>query len=473
MKRILFFACMLVALSLLPADDYQDWLDGQSNDWTSYRSSQDSLFVGFLERDWTEFELSTGKTTPMPDLPERIPVVEARKAPELNQAKTMYELPIKVKTADQPTNYEQLAYAPAAACTSFEIDYFGLPLEFCYVDSLTMHLSLPIEEKSIANAWFKLSNTPWEDLSEQLGKHREHLNLNDWGYCRLLHKIGSKLTANDPSETNVFIWFMLLKTGYDARLGFEQDTVYLMVPTDQELLDTRYLMVDDRTYYILDFENTKAQPIKIKTYDGKYPKANNLLNMRSGKKPLVGKIQQNRAIEFSYDDSTYTASIAFNPSFVDYYSSQPEESNLAPIAFSSELEQSLVTAISPILAGKNRAQAVNIILRFTQSAFRQDQATSSSGNSADALIESGIADSRARTRFFIGMIQLLTDYDVVALDYDGYFAAGVLLSDVIPGSKVDYDGSSYVVCDPFYAYANIGTVLPQFEDVEPKIEVLK
>ncbi len=471
MKR-LALAIALALSGLLMADNYQDWLrsqqaasEEQAENWQTFRSSQDSLFAGFLERNWTEFEMSEGRTNPKPDLPDKIPVVEPKPAPELNDAKMMYELPIKMKTPDEPVNYEQLAYAPSATCTSFKIDYFGLPLEFCYVDSLKIDLTKPIGEKSIANAWFKLSNTPWEELVEQLGKNREQLHLNDWGYCRLLHRIGMKITNGNTGETNVFIWFMLLKSGYDARLGFEQDTVYLMVPTDQELLDTRYLTIEDRTYYILDFENTQAQPIKIKTYEGKYPAADNLLNMREGESPLIGRLQQKRSI--IVNDVTMT--VSFNPSFVDYYRNHPLGSTLSPIEFSAELKRSLTDNLTPVLTGKNRAQAVNTILRFVQSAFEQGDEGSCS---ADEMIQRGVADSRARTRFFIGMIQLLTDYNVVALDYDGYFAAGVLIEDDIPGKKVDYKGNSYTVCDPFYAYSNIGSILPEFEDTTPKIETL-
>ncbi len=475
MKR-LALAIALILSGLLMADDYQDWLrsqqaasEEQAGDWQNFRSSQDSLFAGFLEQNWVEFELSEGIASPKPDLPEKIPVVDPKPAPELNDAKMMYDIPIRVKTPDEPVNYEQLAYAPPKNCKSFKIDYFGLPVEFCYVDSLPIDLAKPVAEKSIADAWFKLSNTPWEDLVQQLGKHREQLHLNDWGFCRLLHKIGMKLTAGDPDETTIFIWFMLLKSGYDARLGFENDTVYLMVPTDRELLDTRYLTVEGRTYYILDFESTQPQPIKIKTYEGKYPDANNLLNLREGESPLIGSVKQKRAIDFTYDDTTVNMIVEFNPSLVAFYRNHPMDTALSPIAFSPELHRSLTDNFSPLLTGRTRAQAVNIILRFVQSSFTQG---TESNRSADEMIRTGIADSRARTRFFIGMIKLLTDYDVIALDYDGYFAAGVLIEGDIQGQKVDYEGNSYTVCDPFYAFSNIGSILPGFEDITPKIETM-
>ncbi len=71
------------------------------------------------------------------------------------------------------------------------------------------------------------------------------------------------------NEQNLFSWYLLLKSGYDVKVGYDEDKVCLLIPSVQKIYGVLYMEMHQATYYI--FGVRKDDVRNLKTYKGDYP----------------------------------------------------------------------------------------------------------------------------------------------------------------------------------------------------------
>jgi hypothetical protein len=63
----------------------------------------------------------------------------------------------------------------------------------------------------------------------------------------------------------------------------------------------------------------------------------------------------------------------------------------------------------------------------------------------------------------------LLKLEVVGLIYPGHAATAVRFSQPISGDQVEISGARYLICDPTYINADIGTAMAQFKQSKPTV----
>src|SRR3972149_2063363 len=129
--------------------------------------------------------------------------------------------------------------------------------------------------------------------------------------------------------------------------------------------------------------------------------------------------------------------------------------------------------LKPILQGKTEWEAVNILLRFVQTAFEYKTDDDQFGREKPLFVDEVLfypaSDCEDRSVLFAYLVQTLLGLDVVGLDYPAHIATAVRFTSEVAGDQVMYEGKKFVICDPTYIGADVGMCMEQFKGVVPKV----
>ncbi len=299
--------------------------------------------------------------------------------------------------------------------------------------------------------------------------------LNDWGYGLFLHTIATNIYTGSSNGVELFTWFMLVKSGYDARVGYSEDSVCLLLPSSNVWYEISHFKIDNRKYYLTSFGSETPETTTLYIYNESYPGADKPVEVRIAQPPNINKVAARKVLKFSYGNEEYVVPVQYDKTVIDFFARYPQtDLNVYfHAAVSPEAGVSLVTSLKPVIAGKSEAEAVNILLRFVQTSFNYKTDDEQFGYEKyffpEEILFYAYSDCEDRSILFAYLVRNLIGLEVIGLDYPGHVAAAVHFSDDLPGDKVSYHGKKYLLCDPTYINANLGRCMPRYRDVIPAI----
>lgn len=470
MKKILFLIGMIIVTLLNAQNDFEAWKKSQNEAFVSFKSKEDKAFYEFLKNNWSEFETNKGEKSDIAPKPVQAPIIETETI-EVKESEPAKPVIFEVEEA---VKEENIYFAIDKSLPVIVIDYFGLPMDYNYQSSLDVDLS-KMSEDTIAKFWLKASNSDFEKLLEQLQTQRKKMNLNDWGYCLLVDKIGQKLANGDDKLNQLFNWFVLLKSGYDCKIGYNEDSVYVLLPSLNKLYGVSYVMIEKLRYYAVSFSKQKSLDLAISTYEGNYPEADDLIDMSIDSTPTIQRSIVEKELKFKYNGQEYLIPVKYDANAAEFFRNYPQtdldvyfQAPLSDLAMSS-----LSQGFSPILQDRSEAEAANILLRFVQTAFKYQTDDEQFGREksffSDEVLFYPACDCEDRSILYSYLVRNILNLKVVGLDYPGHISTAVKFNNEIPGDHILFESNKYMVCDPTYINANMGMSMPQFKDVKPEI----
>ena len=469
----------------LNADEYQQWLQAQETEYHQYQSAQDKAFSGFLTKAWRSYQVDQGlvrdtkpKPVVMPIAPP--PVVST---PLLDPEKTTQPAPVKpveIKTIPLPPPVVSAPVItppvqPSPLGESLQLKFYGVPVTLSYNKKIKVHLGQKITNKAISQFWDKLSSIDSTTLQQQLEQYRKELELNDWGYAMFLHRVGRQLYADRENEALLFTWFILSKSGYDARVGFSGSNVHLMLPTQDELFGLPFFRYSGKKYYVVKFDDQAPTIKSLYSYDGRYPGADQLFSLAITQLPEIKKQPVQRKLNFTFSGEAHEIDVTYDRNIIAYFDTYPvTELNIYfTSAVSDQLLYTLLSSLKPLLEGHSEEEAVNLLLRFVQTAFDYKTDGDQFGREkyffAEELFFYQFSDCEDRSVLFAFLVNSLLGLDVIALDYPGHVATAVHFNTPVKGASVSYKGKRYTIADPTYINANAGAVMPNLKSTSPNI----
>ena len=309
------------------------------------------------------------------------------------------------------------------------------------------------------------------------------MKLNDWGYLVLLYNTAKNIYPDSPDSRHMFVWFMLNKSLYKAKIGAVDDKLLLFLPVKNKLFGIPFFTQESSgsRLYVLDMDNLLS-PIEgsIYTYDQDYGPADKILDMSMKVLPEIGKRGGKRNISFSYEGVNHNIKVIYNQNRINFLRNYPYTD--LKIYFNStvntELNSALLDSFKGILEGKNELEKTNIILRFVQTATGYKTDPENFGSEKPLFVEESLyypfSDCEDRSILFAYLIKILVGLDVIGLDYPGHIATAVKFENPTPGYSISYKGSNYLICDPTYIGARAGVCMPDLKETPPDalIEIL-
>jgi len=454
------FCCAFVSLlivscpvAILANDDgFRDFLEAEQATFDSFQTAEDKAFVSFLEAEWEAFQVFKG------DIRDEIP------KPAI--APTIRNAGMSAAPSTEGIN--------VAAGLKFEVlssGFYGHPFE---------SVLLPVNEfpdltkptnKRLAMFWAGVSRKDHRQTVMNLQQHRQRLGLGDWGLFLYVQKQVEQQIAGDKHRI-AYTWFLLNRLGFDIRIGYSSESVFLLVPASNKVYGRTYTTIDKKKYYMYPDVSSDS----VRSYNQKSSQSvtdfdfslNRLLKASAHQSSLKAEIQVDsgdvRTLDFKYDLGLSEFLASYPQIELDsYFTVEP----------GSPAADSLLEQLRPLVAGLEERVAVNVLLRFTQRLFGYQTDDKQFGKEKYLLIEEslhyGVNDCEDRTIFLAWLVKSLLKLDTVALDYPGHIAMAVRTRVLPYDDVVSYQGKQYVVADPTYIGADLGMSQPNMRNKTPII----
>ncbi|MFB6280300.1 MAG: hypothetical protein ABEK75_12410 [Salinibacter sp.] len=380
-------------------------------------------------------------------------------------------------TPENPTPAEEAE--TAALNREASLSFFGASTTVPYGSASTPRLEGAPGKSSIRDFWKTMAKGPYRPTLKVLQKQRKEIGLSDWGYYRYLRDLSAKLYGNNASnEQTLWTWFMMMKSGYAARVGYRQGKVLLMLPVADKIYGRPQMYIDGQRYYLMVEKMSGA----LRTYKGQHSTADQVLQLDEGSLPTLSTPPKRRTVAFTFQDKRHKLEIAYNPSTVDYLRNYPnvELSVLLGAGVSSEAQSAFKETLQPLVADRSPREALNLLLKFAQFAtdYKRDQ--DHFGEERYLFPEESLAtdysDCEDRAILLAYLTRTLLDRDVVGLQWPNHVALAVRAGDGLTVTEDDHtvtvDGETYIYADPTYIGSDLGMKMPLVEGQAPEIITL-
>lgn len=478
--KIITAGVLLLCLnSTIHAQDFDEWQQQHEGEYQEFKNERDAAFLNMLQEVWVEVEGI--EPDPVFDEPKIDILPQAVNTPEVEDQGIEEKETIWVRpkfTGTTPPSSELIEAesfnAPEGSYTS-TVSYFKTELPFYYYEENRVRLQGSPSQESMKHYWEEMSRTDYEVFTNRLRHIIDGMNLNDWGVLKLAGMFGNQIHGSSGNNSRLFVWFMMTKLGYDVKAGFSGGEIYVLFPSEYRISNTRYFTLNGRSYYVILVDKNAKKPGSITTYDGNYPEAKALLNLNIQQLPLLSEQIHSRELRFTWGQEEYKFSVPYNQNVVDYYRQFPTtEVHIYTMAANSDITiNALFENLGTIIDGKTQIEAINILLRFVQTAFDYKTDTRQFGKQKFMLPEEIIyypySDCDDRAILFAFLTHHLIGTEVVGLRYPGHLATAVHVDEDVDGDTIFYYGKQFVMADPTYINAPTGVTMTKYQGVSPTV----
>lgn len=542
LSTLAMILAMLIGTSISPAqDDYEKWKKEEADKYQQWKDARDKEFTEFLKTEWKAFKtfkeqtlFDTPKPKTLPVAPPRpatkpetkqklqpgqkpevkaeskpetkivpIPESKAEPKPELKPESTPEVKPqpkvepqpeskIESKPESKPLEKPIVKAEPAPGSNaivdpvknpnSMSLEFYEANVPLLYGNGLNAHLEGAPSGKTISAFWEAMSKSNYEDFIKQALLYKDRMKLNDWGYCEFLNKTAERLYPDSRNESNMFDWFMLTKSGYQTKIGYSGENIYLLLPTSGVLYGVAYYMFGNsntKFYNVMFDRYEKPEISKLFSYDQDYPNATKLAAYQVDTAPRIRNDIQTKVLKFTHNGSEYTVKVEYDRSavkFFEYYPQTDLEVYFDAVP-STDARTSLLDALRPLLKERSETESVDLLLHFVQTAFKYETDDEQFGREKPFFPEETLyypgSDCEDRAVLFSFLVRNLLGLEVVGLDYPNHVATAVRFKGDVNGDQVVYQNRKFVICDPTYINADYGMCMPQFKNIKPGIIALK
>ena len=475
MKKILLF---LIFSIILNANSYQDWIIEQNHLYTNYKKTFDEEFSKSLKEDWSRFNSLYNKNPYKEKKPKVLPKIKKEikvKREDINKSKKLVIKKIEKQiqhTEDIDTEVKRFKNSKMLM-----FSFYSNNIKISYDKNNILYLN-EYSIEYISRFWDNISSNNYKSTLKQFNDYSNNLNLNDWAKYLLIYNSGLKIYKN-KNMANLFTWFYLTKMKYDVKVGFSNNSIYLLSTIDHEVFQVAFFTLDEKRYYVLT-ANGKIKKIEsIFTYKNSYPDANKSLSFVNSREIKFNKNIRTKKLTFKYLNKKYTITSKYSFDLVKFYSTFPQSDYRVYLNSNNSdlLSQTLLKQMQKIIKGKKEVEAVNMILRFVQTSFKYKTDLNNFSYEKVLFPEETIyynfSDCEDRSIMFTFLIKKLTNLDIVAVKYKNHLASAVAFNSSISGSSFMYKNKKYLISDPTYINANVGMVMPQYKNSRFKIINIK
>jgi hypothetical protein len=470
----------------------------------AFRDERDLEFAAFLEEQWKEFEEFAGLVPSRIPKPVSAPIAKIRPTDSVPPGgKTIDPDPVPEPAPDwlpkpEPVPVPQLEPVPAPTPdpapelepapepepepapvgkpgkARADCEFHGQSLKVLFDPRLSITLGAPVDNHAIGDFWKIASQADFAPLVEQLERLRNELRLNDWGYFQLVKTVAEEIQASSDDAT-LFTWFLLTKSGFRAKVGYGEGKVSLLVPSENTIYQVPYFTLEGMKYYNLTSYGRTEKTGRLFIHEENYPAADRRVDLALEVAPNFRTEPVVRVLRFHYGGREHQVAVTASRSLVGFFDRYPQTD--LPVFFaaaaSREAEESLLVALRRLVADKNETEAVNLLLRFVQTAFEYKTDDQQFGREKCLFVDETVffpySDCEDRSVLFSFLVRRLTGLKVVGLLYPGHVATAVRFTEEVPGDGISVDGKQFVICDPTFINADLGTAMPKFKYVTPKV----
>ena len=191
----------------------------------------------------------------------------------------------------------------------------------------------------------------------------------------------------------------------------------------------------------------------------------------------------------SYADMT--AKVSVNKNLLDFYSSYPTSevggnfmtrwAMYANTPMCASVKTQLYPALRRGIQGKSQRESVERLLNWVQTAFIYEYDDKVWGGDRAFFAEESLhypyCDCEDRSILFTRLVRDLLGLKCVLVYYPGHLASAVQFTDsealAKGGDYINVNGSKFVIADPTYIGAPVGSTMPDMDNASAKVILLQ
>lgn len=440
-------------------EDYTDFLNGIWKDYQLFKSGKPDSIPKPLQAPTVETIPDTSPVV-LPDAPER-PV----KPDNPVVGKPVVDKPIFAK----PLQPDVPIVSPVSK--DIDIDYYGVSIKV--PNRIFKTSGNGLSRNQIANYWKKLEENHWEQVSKILLEYKKKYNYNDFMYYLLVNEY-VRMVEPDAEKRCVQKLFLMVYSGYDARIAYHNETLVLMLPFANQIYACTYILQNGIKYYLFPEEELAGKGM-ISTYE--------ITTKQNDLRVLYTNVLDNphlavSAKSFNLSDGVLTISGTVNEFLMGLLFDLPQMNNelyALPILDES-CRKPIVDSLRKQLEGKTKLEALQALMHFMHYAFEyatdQEQFGKEKPFFFEELLYYPECDCEDRSVFFAYLVRNVLDLECHLLDFPGHIAVAVAI-DGAKGTYYMHNGKRFYITDPTYIGASVGDCMPDYRGVNPKILLLK
>ena len=353
------------------------------------------------------------------------------------------------------------------------ITFYGTNISVGFPVNETFKLA-GLSEKQLAKAWTQLSSEAYDVTLNNVLAVRNTLALCDWGYVEMLQAISEKKYGK-TNEAVFMQAFLLSQSGYQLRLATDDDKLYVLIATENNMFSLPFFILDNTKFYALNCNSRELSVCKAK-FDKEKAIS---LQLRQEQK-LATNYTEPRQFTSKYG---VKAQVAVNKNMIDFFNDYPSSyigndattrwAVYANTPLEKSIKESLYPTIKKAVTGLSERDAVNKILNFVQTAFIYKLDDEIWGGDraffASETLHYPYADCEDRSILFSRLVRDILGLDVVLIYYPGHLATAVAFTQEVYGDYLMHNNRKYIVCDPTYINAPLGRTMPGNNNQEARI----
>ncbi len=375
-----------------------------------------------------------------------------------------------------------LAGKPATAQENLEmiLPFYSENIRIIYNPSLLSAGAPAISERGLVAHFHALARTDYAVLLKSTSQARKALNLNDWLHYQLLTKALEKIYTGRPKvEKELACWFLLSQAGFDTRLAYLDDDVFLYAYSRDAIFEAPIIKDRGRSFVNLtNIHSGRSAQQALYLLNFQPNPEGRSFSFQLKQLPLLRPRLSRREARFFFRDKWHQLEVEVNETIREFMADYPmlEESQYLDVPLSSALMNSLLPQLKRMLEGKNKWEAAELLAAFTRSSFAYKEDKAHFGKSKPMVAEEvflyPFSDCEDRTALFVRLAQELLGLPMLVLAYPGHLTVAVALPQTKDGF-VRYKGKAYYVCDPTGPVdsATVGEIPQGYED--SPFEVIK
>jgi len=342
---------------------------------------------------------------------------------------------------------------------TLSVDLYSHVLQVPYAGKYLKELKIVATPSSLKYGLQQLNAAGYQPLIDSLLSYRKKNSVNDWLYYQLIRKTAQQLSPKqtDYLKYTLYKWFLLSKSGYDARLALSGSKIIFYVFNDEDIADIPFFMVDGRKYMCLNYHDyaqvnlndDPPQPVKLEVSGAVSSFSYKVIKMPDFKPADY----TDKKLAFIYDHKQYHFSIKLNKEVQSLFVNYPgvDFETYFNIPLSKETYSSLIPVLKKITGKMNEKKGVDYLMRFTRYAFLYENDQENFGKekrmSPEETLFSAYSDCDDRAALFFYLVKEIYNLPMIALLYPTHITMAVQFTKAI-GQPIWYKGQVFSVCEP-------------------------
>lgn len=346
------------------------------------------------------------------------------------------------------------------------IDFYGDSIDVSLNNALAPAFAGNLSSKAIQAFYDSVNTGAYQPLVKALLDFKQQNQLDDWLYYQLIRNAAQQLS---PKQNNYFAytlykWFLLAKSGYDAKLAISKRQLLFYVYSHDSIYDIPFYLKEGKQYVCLnyhDYGNIDFVKDSMHQVDVPVTGATNPFSYVVTKLPAFKADEYTeKALRFNYGKKAYQFTVALNPQVQTIFNNYPvvDFGAYFNIPLSTQTYNTLIPRLKKVVAKMNERKGVDFLMRFTREAFLYETDEDNFGKekhmSPEETLLYNYSDCDDRAGLFFYLVKEVYNLPMITVLYPTHVVIAVKFSKAV-GKPVMYNGEAYTVCDPTLQQQNL------------------